>query len=115
MPAIWFYRFNLVTPKHRLRESLMSNLERFQNVVLGGGEAGKYIAWEFARSGQRVAVVEKALIRFDPCPRLLLVARCAGHERRERSGQPEMTPVMPRGCGCICNWRRSPRHGRVAV
>src|SRR5437879_1709677 len=40
----------------------MSNLERFQNIVLGGGEAGKYIAWELARWGQRVAVVEKGLI-----------------------------------------------------
>ena len=42
--------------------SLMSSVERFQNVVLGGGEAGKYIAWELARWGQRVAVVEKGLI-----------------------------------------------------
>jgi len=40
----------------------MSSLERFQNVVLGGGEAGKYIAWELARWGQRVAVIEKGLI-----------------------------------------------------
>jgi pyruvate/2-oxoglutarate dehydrogenase complex dihydrolipoamide dehydrogenase (E3) component len=41
---------------------MMSSLERFQNVVLGGGEAGKYIAWELARWGQRVAVVERGLI-----------------------------------------------------
>lgn len=47
----------------------MSNLERFQNVVLGGGEAGKYIAWELARSGQRVAVVEKGLIG-GSCPNI---------------------------------------------
>ena len=40
----------------------MSSFERIQNVVLGGGEAGKYIAWELARLGQRVAVVEKGLI-----------------------------------------------------
>src|SRR3981081_2570919 len=40
----------------------MSDSERFPNVVLGGGEAGKYIAWELARSGQRVAVVERGLI-----------------------------------------------------
>src|SRR3982074_556897 len=40
----------------------MSKSERFPNVVLGGGEAGKYIAWELARSGQRVAVVERGLI-----------------------------------------------------
>jgi pyruvate/2-oxoglutarate dehydrogenase complex dihydrolipoamide dehydrogenase (E3) component len=47
----------------------MSNLEHFQNVVLGGGEAGKYIAWELARSGQRVAVVEKGLIG-GSCPNI---------------------------------------------
>jgi pyruvate/2-oxoglutarate dehydrogenase complex dihydrolipoamide dehydrogenase (E3) component len=47
----------------------MSNLERFQNVVLGGGEAGKYIAWELARWGQRVAVVEKRLIG-GSCPNI---------------------------------------------
>jgi pyruvate/2-oxoglutarate dehydrogenase complex dihydrolipoamide dehydrogenase (E3) component len=42
--------------------SLMSSVERFENVVLGGGEAGKYIAWELARGGHRVAVVEQGLI-----------------------------------------------------
>src|SRR4030088_1770954 len=47
----------------------MSSLERFQNVVLGGGEAGKYIAWELARCGQRVAVVEKGLIG-GSCPNI---------------------------------------------
>jgi len=47
----------------------MSSLERFQNVVLGGGEAGKYIAWELARSGQRVAVVERGLIG-GSCPNI---------------------------------------------
>src|SRR5580692_5572762 len=47
----------------------MSNLENFQNVVLGGGEAGKYIAWELARWGQRVAVVEKGLIG-GSCPNI---------------------------------------------
>ena len=47
----------------------MSSLERFQNVVLGGGEAGKYIAWELARWGQRVAVVEKELIG-GSCPNI---------------------------------------------
>jgi pyruvate/2-oxoglutarate dehydrogenase complex dihydrolipoamide dehydrogenase (E3) component len=48
---------------------LMSSLERFQNVVLGGGEAGKYIAWELARLGQRVAVVERGLIG-GSCPNI---------------------------------------------
>src|SRR3984893_7919570 len=47
----------------------MSSLERFQNVVLGGGEAGKYIAWELARWGQSVAVVERGLIG-GSCPNI---------------------------------------------
>src|SRR5712672_3197910 len=47
----------------------MSSLERFQNIVLGGGEAGKYIAWELARWGQRVAVVERGLIG-GSCPNI---------------------------------------------
>src|SRR3977135_3952757 len=47
----------------------MSNSERFPNVVLGGGEAGKSIAWELARSGQRVAVVERTLIG-GSCPNI---------------------------------------------
>jgi pyruvate/2-oxoglutarate dehydrogenase complex dihydrolipoamide dehydrogenase (E3) component len=47
----------------------MSSPERFQNIVLGGGEAGKYTAWELARSGQRVAVVEKGLIG-GSCPNI---------------------------------------------
>jgi pyruvate/2-oxoglutarate dehydrogenase complex dihydrolipoamide dehydrogenase (E3) component len=47
----------------------MSSPERFQNIVLGGGEAGKYIAWELARWGQHVAVVEKGLIG-GSCPNI---------------------------------------------
>jgi len=47
----------------------MSGVERIQNVVLGGGEAGKYIAWELARWGQRVAVVEKGLVG-GSCPNI---------------------------------------------
>ena len=47
----------------------MSSLEHFQNVIVGGGEAGKYIAWELARAGQRVAVVERGLIG-GSCPNI---------------------------------------------
>ncbi|MEA2872777.1 MAG: hypothetical protein QOH67_2753 [Hyphomicrobiales bacterium] len=47
----------------------MSDLERFENIVLGGGEAGKYMAWELARWGRRVAVVEKGLIG-GSCPNI---------------------------------------------
>src|SRR5580700_4513 len=47
----------------------MGSVERIQNVVLGGGEAGKYIAWELARWGQRVAVVERGLVG-GSCPNI---------------------------------------------
>jgi pyruvate/2-oxoglutarate dehydrogenase complex dihydrolipoamide dehydrogenase (E3) component len=47
----------------------MTSFEHFQNVVVGGGEAGKYIAWHLARAGQRVAVVERGLIG-GSCPNI---------------------------------------------
>jgi pyruvate/2-oxoglutarate dehydrogenase complex dihydrolipoamide dehydrogenase (E3) component len=37
-------------------------VERIENLVLGGGEAGKYVAWELAEQGRPVMVVERALI-----------------------------------------------------
>lgn len=39
----------------------MSDNEHFENVVLGGGEAGKYIAWELTRAGQGTAVINQQL------------------------------------------------------
>jgi pyruvate/2-oxoglutarate dehydrogenase complex dihydrolipoamide dehydrogenase (E3) component len=40
----------------------MSEPEHYDALVLGSGEGGKYLAWHLARSGQRVAVVERRLI-----------------------------------------------------
>jgi pyruvate/2-oxoglutarate dehydrogenase complex dihydrolipoamide dehydrogenase (E3) component len=37
----------------------MSNPERFDALILGSGEGGKYLAWHLARSGRRTAVVER--------------------------------------------------------
>ena len=37
----------------------MPEVERYQNLVLGSGEAGKYIAWTMAKEGQHTAVVER--------------------------------------------------------
>jgi pyruvate/2-oxoglutarate dehydrogenase complex dihydrolipoamide dehydrogenase (E3) component len=48
---------------------MVNSPERFQNLVLGAGESGKYIAWELARWGQRVAVVERGLIG-GSCPNI---------------------------------------------
>jgi len=47
----------------------MDSSERVENLVLGGGEPGKYIAWELAREGRRTVVVERALIG-GSCPNI---------------------------------------------
>lgn len=40
----------------------MARTERVENLVLGGGEAGKYVAWELAKLGRPVVVVERELV-----------------------------------------------------
>jgi len=40
----------------------MSHQEPYEGLVLGSGEGGKYLAWHLARSGRRVAVVERRWI-----------------------------------------------------
>jgi pyruvate/2-oxoglutarate dehydrogenase complex dihydrolipoamide dehydrogenase (E3) component len=40
----------------------MMNTERFQNLIIGSGVAGKIIAWTLARQGQKTVVVERALV-----------------------------------------------------
>ena len=47
----------------------MSTIERYDILVLGSGEAGKYIAWTLAKAGRRAAVVERGLIG-GSCPNI---------------------------------------------
>jgi pyruvate/2-oxoglutarate dehydrogenase complex dihydrolipoamide dehydrogenase (E3) component len=47
----------------------MSQPERFEALVLGSGEGGKYLAWHMARSGRRTAVVERRWIG-GSCPNI---------------------------------------------
>ena len=47
----------------------MPEIERYEILILGSGEAGKYLAWTFARAGQRVAVIERGLIG-GSCPNI---------------------------------------------
>src|SRR5688572_140579 len=47
----------------------MTNLEEYDLVVLGSGEAGKYIAWTMAAQGQRVAVIERRYVG-GSCPNI---------------------------------------------
>jgi pyruvate/2-oxoglutarate dehydrogenase complex dihydrolipoamide dehydrogenase (E3) component len=36
--------------------------DHYELLVIGSGEAGKYLAWHMARAGHRVAVIERKLI-----------------------------------------------------
>jgi len=44
-------------------------VERFDLVVLGSGEAGKYLAWAFGKQGKRVAMIERRYIG-GSCPNI---------------------------------------------
>jgi len=37
----------------------VSDVEQFEILVLGSGEAGKYLAWTMAKAGHRTAMVER--------------------------------------------------------
>jgi pyruvate/2-oxoglutarate dehydrogenase complex dihydrolipoamide dehydrogenase (E3) component len=47
----------------------MPQVERFETLVLGGGNGGMYLAWHMARSGRRTAVVERQWIG-GSCPNI---------------------------------------------
>src|SRR5271169_3097396 len=47
----------------------MTNSEAYQDLVLGSGEGGKFLAWHLARSGRRTAVVERKWIG-GSCPNI---------------------------------------------
>src|SRR5271154_5567230 len=43
--------------------------DRYQNVIIGSGEGGKYLAWHLARSGQSTVVLERRWIG-GSCPNI---------------------------------------------
>ena len=47
----------------------MSHAERYDILILGSGEAGKFLAWHMARAGHRTAVVERRWIG-GSCPNI---------------------------------------------
>jgi pyruvate/2-oxoglutarate dehydrogenase complex dihydrolipoamide dehydrogenase (E3) component len=47
----------------------MTDIESYDVVVIGSGEAGKYLAWTMAKAGHRTAVVERRHIG-DSCPNI---------------------------------------------
>jgi pyruvate/2-oxoglutarate dehydrogenase complex dihydrolipoamide dehydrogenase (E3) component len=48
---------------------MQATIEHYDILVLGSGEAGKYIAWTLAKAGRRAAVVERGLIG-GSCPNI---------------------------------------------
>jgi pyruvate/2-oxoglutarate dehydrogenase complex dihydrolipoamide dehydrogenase (E3) component len=45
------------------------SMETYENVIIGSGEGGKYLAWHLAQSGQKTAVVERRWIG-GSCPNI---------------------------------------------
>jgi pyruvate/2-oxoglutarate dehydrogenase complex dihydrolipoamide dehydrogenase (E3) component len=37
----------------------MADVDKYEILVLGSGEAGKYLAWTMAKEGHRTAMVER--------------------------------------------------------
>jgi pyruvate/2-oxoglutarate dehydrogenase complex dihydrolipoamide dehydrogenase (E3) component len=54
---------------NRIKETNMAHTESYQDVVLGSGAGGKLLAWHLARSGRRVAVIERRWIG-GSCPNI---------------------------------------------
>ena len=44
------------------KEIAVTSPEHYENLVIGSGEGGKYLAWHMASTGHRTAVVERRLI-----------------------------------------------------
>ena len=44
-------------------------MEQYEILIIGSGEAGKYLGWTMAKAGRRTAVVERKLVG-GSCPTL---------------------------------------------
>jgi pyruvate/2-oxoglutarate dehydrogenase complex dihydrolipoamide dehydrogenase (E3) component len=53
----------------RSKEGIMAASEKVENLILGSGEPGKYIAWTLAGQGRRTVVVEHGLVG-GSCPNI---------------------------------------------
>ncbi len=98
----------------------MNETMHVENLVLGGGEAGKYIAWELALQGRAVVVIERALIG-GSCPNVAclssrnairsakvadLTHHAAAYGVRTQSVTVDMMSVRPRSSHLI-NFQRT--------
>ena len=43
--------------------------EKYDALILGSGEAGKYLAWDFAKAGQRTVVIDRKYVG-GSCPKI---------------------------------------------
>lgn len=88
----------------------MNETTQIENLVLGGGEAGKYLAWELASQGRPVVVIERAMVG-GSCPNIAclpsknviqsakvadLVRRAASYGVRTEGAAVEMSGVRRR-------------------
>ena len=88
----------------------MAETVHIENVVLGGGEAGKYVAWHLAQQGRPVVVIERGLVG-GSCPNIAclpsknvirsanvadLVTRAASYGVRIESSTVDMAAVRQR-------------------
>jgi pyruvate/2-oxoglutarate dehydrogenase complex dihydrolipoamide dehydrogenase (E3) component len=68
----------------------MPDIERYEILVIGSGEAGKHLTWTMAQAGHRTAVVERKYIG-GSCPNIaclpsknVIRSANAAHSNRER-------------------------------
>jgi pyruvate/2-oxoglutarate dehydrogenase complex dihydrolipoamide dehydrogenase (E3) component len=57
------------TPEKTLASIAVATPESYDAIVLGSGEAGKYITWNLASNGKKTALVERQYIR-GACPNI---------------------------------------------
>ena len=78
----------------------MTETVHIKNAVLGGGEAGKYLAWDLAQQGRSVVVIERALIG-GSCPNIACLPSKNVIQKRQGCRSDQAGRVVRRTCrGC---------------
>ena len=67
----------------------MASTEKYDALIIGSGESGKYLAWTLASQGQRTAVVERKLIG-GSCPNIACLP-----SKNEMAGAGKTTRQRP--------------------
>jgi pyruvate/2-oxoglutarate dehydrogenase complex dihydrolipoamide dehydrogenase (E3) component len=74
----------------------MPELERYQILVIGSGEAGKHLAWTMAQAGHRTAVVERKYVG-GACPNIA----CLPSKNEIRSAKAHWFGIWDQDRTCI--------------